>query len=124
MLRHTDEQDAQDIGDTGALAALVEKGLHHAVRRFDADPAIRANLERARVTPNGAQDGTLCAVPPDSHGAGGRIEFSPPLVARMRAEHKYPEWVLSATIERCVRNQAAAWAAQPATHARAQGRAA
>lgn len=116
MLRtsgNADEQDVREIDDTGALAALVEKGLHHAIRRFDAEPAIRENLEMARIAPAVGLDSSVRTVPPHDRGVGGCVEFSPALVARMRREHRYPEWVLSAAIERCVRKQAAAWAARP-----------
>jgi hypothetical protein len=95
--------------DRQRLQSIVEKARLHASERQVFCAELRQRVRDAEVTSvNGL--GTLSRVePPTARHPNGRILYDPELVARLAADHTYPEWVVSAHLDRLICAQVEAW---------------
>ncbi len=104
-----DTQNRQDETEENELRVLVQKGVRHAARRFAECPAVQQSLEAAElVETRGLQQAIEIEAP------GGRItvmtiRFDPAQLDVMREEHRFPEWVISANIERAILARVSDW---------------
>jgi hypothetical protein len=100
------ENESQSLPD---LRQIVAKAVRYAALRFPESEEIRRLLNDAEIVESGELSSVVDVVPPRQRGGASVIRFSEKLLADLRREHRYPEWVLCATIERMILGSAGQW---------------
>jgi len=104
------EQKSEGASEnTGGIRDIVAKGVRYAALRFPESEELQRLLETAKITPNSDIAGAADVVPPSQPGDTVQVRFNPELVAELRRDHRYPEWVICATIERLVLALGSRW---------------
>lgn len=98
------------------LQRIVELGRIHASERQSVCDELRRRIRQAAVTPVNGLGQVFRADPPSAAHPNGQFAYDPELVARLAAEHTYPEWVVSAHLDMLIRSRLDEW------HAPAAGR--
>jgi hypothetical protein len=104
-----DEKTENEPNSLPEFRRIVEKGIRYAAQRFPESEAVRESLAGAAIVESNELNHLLEIVPPRQRGGVATIRYSPARVADLRREHRFPEWVVSATAERVILASAARW---------------
>jgi hypothetical protein len=91
----------------------VEKGRQYASERPSICALLRQHMLQAELVPVENLGASFRAYPPSERYPHGCIAYDPNLVARLLADHTYPEWVISAQLELIIGQHKAEWHAVP-----------
>ena len=91
------------------LQVIVDKGRLYASERQSVCAEVRARIRGAKIVEVEGLGTLFNVVPPSDRSPKGVIEFDPILVARLAADHAYPEWVVSAQLEILIRSRQEEW---------------
>jgi hypothetical protein len=88
---------------------VVSKGANYAAMRFPESDELQRILQTAVLVESPNLDEAIDVIPPSRPGEPATIRFDPDRIAALAREHRYPEWVVSATLERVVLAQSEQW---------------
>lgn len=88
---------------------VMEEGRALAADRFSRFPVLRDRLCAAPLREDAAAKGGIEVVPPSADDPRGVVLFDRECVQTLSREHRHPEWVVCARIERMVTAQTDAW---------------
>jgi hypothetical protein len=91
------------------IQAVVEKGRMYASERPSLCAPLRARIRRAEIASAENLGATFRVDPPSARSPRGRIAYDPNLVARLLADHTYPEWVIAAQLEILIAHHTEEW---------------
>lgn len=91
------------------IHAVVEKGRQYASERPSLSATLRERIRQAEIRPADGLDAPFRVDPPSANLPNGRIVYNPNLVARLLADHTYPEWVISAQLELLIGQHKEEW---------------
>lgn len=104
-----DIRNSQDEPEENDARALVGKGVRHAARRFAECLAVQQSLEAAEVVETRDLQQAIEVEAPGGRGSVMTVRFDPAKLDVMREEHRFPEWVISANIERAILAHVSDW---------------
>src|SRR5438876_987534 len=95
-------QSENQAVDAESLTGLIQTGLRYAARRFEGCPALQKSLECAQISESDELETSLEIDPPTIAGRPAAVRYSNHRMLQVTANHAYPAWVISATIERLI----------------------
>ena len=104
-----DESREDEFQNLSELRQIVTKAVRYAALRFPESEEIRRLINNAEIVESEDLSSAVEVVPPRQRDGTGVIRFSAQRLEDLRREHRYPEWVLCATIERLILGSAAQW---------------
>lgn len=95
--------------DIENVAPVIERAIEHTVERLERFPRLRQVISRPRLEANPETHQGICLIPQADGQSGCVILFSPEYIRQLSREHRHPEWVVSACLERQVLKHADRW---------------
>lgn len=92
----------QSQSDASRAATIVEEALKHVAERFDKFPELHHRIVCVTVMPDPMVASGIRLVPPGPSNPVGTVVFDPEQIIELTREHKHPEWVVCARLERMI----------------------
>lgn len=106
--RQYDMQEHSAV-DTDRAISIVLEGLRHAADRFGDFPELQEKLAHASLIPDAQTASGIRVILPGADHPYGAILFDPDHILQLSREHRHPEWVVCARIERLILIEGEGW---------------
>jgi hypothetical protein len=95
--------------DTQFASSILEVARERVVARLGRYAALSEMVERSKLVAKPGVKHGIRAVPPEEGMGHGTIEFDPGYILQLSREHRHPEWVVCACLERLVLDEIERW---------------